>query len=125
MSPSPRTCATCGRAIEWRRAWKERWEEIRYCSKRCRRHRPGPLDRALEEEILSQLRQAGRRATTTPEQVARAVRPSDWANHTERTRQAARRLVAAGVVELLQKGRIVDPSTARGAIQIRRVHCSV
>ena len=120
MSPPDRVCATCGRAFSWRRAWAARWEAVRYCSKGCRRHRPGPLDRALEAEILALLSQRARRAVVTPEEVARAVRPGDWAAHTERTRRAARRLVASGAVELLQKGRVVDPSTARGPVQIRR-----
>jgi hypothetical protein len=35
-------------------------------------------------------------------------------------RSAARRLVAAGAVEITQGGRVVDPSTAKGPIRIRR-----
>lgn len=120
MSPPERICATCGRAFSWRRAWADRWDEIRYCSRGCRTHRPGPLDRALEAEILAHLSQQPRAATVTPEQIARAVRPRDWSAHTERVRRAARRLVAAGAVELLQQGQVVDPSSARGAILIRR-----
>ena len=38
----------------------------------------------------------------------------------EPTRAAARRLVASGDVEIVQRGRVVDPSTAKGAIRIRR-----
>lgn len=38
----------------------------------------------------------------------------------ERARSAARRLQAAGRVEIVQKGRAVDPSTAKGPIRIRR-----
>jgi hypothetical protein len=37
----------------------------------------------------------------------------------EDTRRAARRLVAAGKLEILQGGRVVDPSTAKGAIRLR------
>jgi hypothetical protein len=39
----------------------------------------------------------------------------------EPARRAARRLVAAGEVEIVQGGRVVDPSTAKGPIRIRRV----
>jgi hypothetical protein len=35
-------------------------------------------------------------------------------------RRAARRLVAAGELELVQHGRVVDPSTATGPVTIRR-----
>ncbi len=38
----------------------------------------------------------------------------------ERARSAARRLVVIGEVEVLQGGRVVDPSTAKGPIRIRR-----
>ena len=43
-----------------------------------------------------------------------------WRNLMEPARAAARRLVAAGEVEIVQRGRVVDPSTAKGAILIRR-----
>jgi hypothetical protein len=38
----------------------------------------------------------------------------------EQTRQAARRLVAKEEIVILQKGQIVDPSTAKGPIRLRR-----
>ncbi|WP_340260226.1 DUF2256 domain-containing protein [Roseobacter sp. HKCCA0882] len=31
-----KTCATCGRAFVWRRKWAKDWEEVRYCSDKCR-----------------------------------------------------------------------------------------
>jgi hypothetical protein len=44
----------------------------------------------------------------------------DWRPLMERARSAARRLVVIGEVEVLQGGRVVDPSTAKGPIRIRR-----
>ncbi|WP_182085029.1 DUF2256 domain-containing protein [Aureimonas sp. ME7] len=36
-------CAHCGRPMVWRRAWARTWDEVLYCSDRCRaeakRHR--------------------------------------------------------------------------------------
>lgn len=32
-------CAVCGLPFTWRRKWARDWEEVRYCSERCRRHR--------------------------------------------------------------------------------------
>ncbi|WP_298402218.1 DUF2256 domain-containing protein [uncultured Chloroflexus sp.] len=29
-------CAACGRPFEWRKKWARCWEEVRYCSDRCR-----------------------------------------------------------------------------------------
>lgn len=31
-----KTCATCGRPFTWRKKWERVWEEVRYCSDRCR-----------------------------------------------------------------------------------------
>lgn len=34
-------CAACGREMSWRRRWARTWDEVRYCSERCRRQRAG------------------------------------------------------------------------------------
>ncbi|TCO70336.1 hypothetical protein EV655_110101 [Rhodovulum euryhalinum] len=34
-----KTCATCGRPFTWRRKWAKDWENVRYCSDRCRKGR--------------------------------------------------------------------------------------
>ncbi|MGC9456700.1 MAG: DUF2256 domain-containing protein [Halothiobacillaceae bacterium] len=34
-----KTCLSCGRPFVWRRKWARCWEDVRYCSDRCRRHR--------------------------------------------------------------------------------------
>lgn len=94
---------------------------MRYCSAGCRRQKPGALDAALEAGIRDQLDRRARGASICPSEAARAVAPEAWRPLMERTRRAARRMVAAGEVDILQKGRVVpDPSTARGPIRIRR-----
>ncbi|WP_299753016.1 DUF2256 domain-containing protein [uncultured Boseongicola sp.] len=32
-----KVCATCGRPFEWRKKWAKVWDEVKYCSERCRR----------------------------------------------------------------------------------------
>ena len=39
-----KTCATCGRPFAWRKKWADHWDEVRYCSERCRRSRPRSAD---------------------------------------------------------------------------------
>ena len=29
-------CAACGRPFSWRKKWERDWEQVRYCSDRCR-----------------------------------------------------------------------------------------
>lgn len=125
-----RICASCGRAFAWRKAWARDWEQVRYCSDGCRRRKVRPVDRALEAAILELLAARGAGATICPSEAARAVAPTvareegddAWRALMEPARRAARRLVAAGEVELTQRGRVVDPSAFRGPVRIRRRH---
>jgi hypothetical protein len=95
---------------------------MRYCSKRCRSRRgDSRLDCELESAIERLLATRGGGATICPSEAARLVRPRGWLRIMERTRCAARRMCARGDVEILQGGRPVDPSTARGPIRLRRV----
>jgi hypothetical protein len=119
VSHPDKTCAVCGRRIEWRKKWERDWDSVRYCSKACRTRKLGALDEALERAIVQLL--DGRSGSICPSDAARAVDPDGWRDLMEDTRMAARRLVAAGRVEITQHRRVVDPSTAKGPIRIRRV----
>lgn len=119
MPPEPKTCARCGRTMEWRKSWARNWDQVRYCSDACRRRRVSPTDTALEQAILDLL--DARSGTICPSEAARAVDAEGWRDLMEPARQAARRLVARDEVEITQGGRVVDPSTAKGPIRIRRV----
>jgi hypothetical protein len=48
-----KTCAQCGLPFQWRKKWARDWENVRYCSERCRRASPAaksgkPLSKDLE-----------------------------------------------------------------------------
>ena len=118
--PASKTCVACGRTITWRKKWERNWDEVRYCSDACRRHRVDDTDRALEQAILSLLDARSAGSTICPSEAARAVGGDDWRALMEPARSAARRLVAAGAAEITQGGKVVDPSTARGPIRVRR-----
>jgi len=116
-----KTCAGCGRTITWRKKWERDWAEVRWCSDACRRAGVTETDRALEQSVLALLAQRAGGATICPSEAARAVGGEDWRPLMEPARSAARRLVACGQVEVTQGGAVVDPSTAKGPIRIRRV----
>jgi hypothetical protein len=78
------------------------------------------VDEALERSVLELLHGRASSATICPSEAARAVGGDDWRSLMEPARAAARRLVARGAVEITQGGRVVDPSTARGPIRVRR-----
>jgi hypothetical protein len=119
VPPDPKTCDACGRTIEWRKKWARDWDDVRWCSAACRRRGVTDQDVDLERRVLAMLADRARSSTICPSDVARAVAPDDWRPLMEPVRQAARRLVARGEVEITQKGAVVDPSTAKGPIRIR------
>ncbi len=75
------------------------------------------VDRALEGGILTMLSAA---PTIDPLDVAQQIGGDDWQAMVEPARRAARRLVAAGEVEIIQGSRVVNPSTAKGPFRVRR-----
>lgn len=131
MSLPEKPCASCGRTMVWRKAWARDWDQVRYCSAACRRRKVRPVDTALEVAIIELLDARPRSATICPSEAARRVAADGadrdaaagddaWRELMEPARRAARRLVDAGEVQITQRGREVDPSTARGPIRIRR-----
>ncbi len=123
---APKTCVACGRVVEWRKKWERNWETVRYCSAACRGRGVRTVDQALESAITMLLDERAGGATICPSEAARLVAHDQgvdddgWRDLMEPARAAARRLVAAGEVEVVQRGTVVEPSTAKGAIRIRR-----
>ena len=80
-------------------------------------------DARIERTIFDLLAQRDAGKTICPSDAARAVGGDDeetWRGLMEPARRAARRLVDRGEVVITQGGKVVDPSTAKGAIRIRR-----
>ncbi|WP_084621437.1 DUF2256 domain-containing protein [Luteibacter yeojuensis] len=46
-------CASCGRPFSWRRKWARDWEQVRYCSERCRRTKGKQGDKAPPDTPLT------------------------------------------------------------------------
>jgi hypothetical protein len=116
-------CASCGRTMEWRKGWAKNWDEVKYCSDKCRRAKPTEKGRELEAAILRLLAERGAGKTICPSEAARAVMGGEesaaWEPLMEPARAAARRLVAEGRIVITQGGRVVDGSTAKGPIRLR------
>lgn len=34
-----KNCVTCGKPFAWRKKWAKVWEDVKYCSERCRRQK--------------------------------------------------------------------------------------
>ena len=81
-----------------------------------------PTAARLQRAILELLDARDPTATICPSDAARAVGDEDhWRDLMDAAREAAGRLVAAGEVEITQRGSVVDLAEAKGPIRIRRV----
>jgi hypothetical protein len=134
--PTPhkdKLCKTCRRPIHWQQKYEQDWDIIKFCSEACSGYRSGEKDAALEAAILSLLAErtadGDKTKTICPSEAAKLVSGDargkdkttrrDWEALMEPARAAARRLVAAGKVEITQHGATVNPSTAKGPIRLR------
>jgi len=113
-------CKTCGRTFAWRKEWERDWGVMKYCSDACRGYKAGEADAALEEAILELLAE---RDEIGPSEAAKLVGGTetrrDWEGLMVSAQAAARRLVKAGRIVIVQNGRVVDGDAARGAIRLR------
>ncbi|PZO50213.1 MAG: DUF2256 domain-containing protein [Phormidesmis priestleyi] len=41
-------CPVCGQPFTWRKKWEKCWDEVKYCSERCRRRRNQSEESAAE-----------------------------------------------------------------------------
>lgn len=113
-------CQICGRRMAWRKAWEDCWDEVQNCSAKCRKRGRREIDDQIEAALVALLRERGRKKLLCPSEVARGLFPEEtWREKMEEVRMAARRLVACGQAEILQKDQVVDASTAKGAIRVR------
>lgn len=79
------------------------------------------LDRALESAIIELLSRRATGKTICPSEAARLLDPENWEEFMEPARGAARRLAAQGEIVITQRGKVIEPSTAKGPIRLRRV----
>lgn len=72
----------------------------------------------LRAEIMRQLVERGADKSICPSEVARAY-GQEWRRLMPHVRDAARGLSRDGLIEILRKGRPIDPETIRGVIRLR------
>lgn len=75
-------------------------------------------EKAIEAAILSHALACGPGASISPTDVAMAMGP-DWRSKLTAVRRAAVRMATAGQIDILRKGKPVEPATAKGVIRLR------
>lgn len=118
---SEKVCSLCGRTIEPRKKWLANWDEIKYCSEKCRRSKNSPQ---YDDALMELLKKRGAGKTICPSEILTEDLKQNK-DIMEQVRQAARRLVAKNKIEITQNGQIVDPSSAKGPIRLRLITRSI
>jgi hypothetical protein len=78
------------------------------------------MSERIEQEILRLTDARGTAASICPSEVARALVPDEtWRSQMTAVRRAAARLARAGRIDILRKGRAIDPDDMRGVIRLR------
>jgi hypothetical protein len=110
-------CSVCGRKMQWRAKWATNWQNLKYCSEQCRKNKNYSAS-DFEAKILGLLQSRPITATICPSEVLPKKLKQDKAQM-ELVRQAARRLVEKKQLQILQKGKVVDPSNFKGPIRLK------
>jgi hypothetical protein len=113
----------CGREIQWRKKWQDVWDQVKYCSRACRKAGLTEMDKTLEQTIMRLLQSRKTGANICPSEAARALAGDEeqhWRPLMEPVRRAARRLAHQGKISIMQGGKIVDPSRFKGPVRLKR-----
>ncbi|MDG4666706.1 DUF3253 domain-containing protein [Mycobacterium sp. 236(2023)] len=81
----------------------------------------GPVRKRLRASICALAEHRGVASSTCPSDAARAVGGAQWRELMDEARELARELAASGVVDIMQRGKVIDPQAQwRGPIRIRK-----
>ena len=73
----------------------------------------------IADEIIRLAAAVGATKSICPSEVARSLAPEDWRPLMGPVRQAAAALAREGRLDILRKGRAIDPGSLRGVIRLR------
>lgn len=115
MTRKSKICESCGRSFDFRKKWEKNWDSIKYCSDECRKNKNN-FD--YKEQILNLLQKRDSDKTICPSEVLPLPQKTDK-TYMEHVRRSARQLVHDGLIEITQRGQVVDPDDFRGPIRLR------
>ena len=49
-------CPVCGKSFSWRKKWAKCWDEVKYCSERCRRQKNVRMRECANARILAEFK---------------------------------------------------------------------
>ena len=110
-------CASCARPFERQKKFEKNWDEIKYCSSKCRREKLEKKQSDLEKLITQKLEMV---TNICPSQIAREEFGDKWKEQMEPIRCACRRLHLAEEILITQNKKAVTTLNFRGPIRIQK-----
>ena len=110
-------CASCGRPFERQKRFEKNWDEVKYCSSKCRREKLERKQNELEEAIINKLNNV---TNICPSQLAKERYPESWKEQMEAIRCACRRLHLNEKIIITQNKKIITTLNFKGPIRIQK-----
>ena len=105
-------CLSCGRPFSEQKRWEENWDNIKYCSQKCRRNKWDKKFENLEKFILNNSN------LNIVEVEENYFNKKNRDSH-EIVKSACRRLHLSGKITILQKGKPILSTNFRGKYEIK------
>ena len=83
------------------------------------------IDQKIREKLIMLLEARGVSKTICPSEVVRKLYPTTWRDYMPKVRSIGCQLYHEGVLDVMQKGVVVDPATSKGPIRCRLRHAKV
>jgi len=100
--------------MEYRSKWQKNWEEVKFCSQRCKQNK---IPTQYVEAIMVKLNTTDK--SICPSDVLSTEKKKDKVEM-EKVRSAARLLSIANKIEITQKNKVVSPQQFKGPIRLRK-----
>jgi hypothetical protein len=116
-----KVCQLCVRSFEYRKKWEKNWNEVKFCSDRCRAaNKTKAKDIILEykKNIITLLKTRAAGKSICPSEILIGIDKQNK-EKMEMVRQAARLLADEKIIEITQGSTVVDPNDFRGPIRLR------
>jgi len=118
-----KVCLCCGLPFEKRKKWNSNWDEVKYCSEKCRKQVNSKRRKDLENIFNGEIAKLKPKSSFCLSVVAQKYREENWKMLMEELRQIARLATHNGKTEILQNDKPVAPHKFKGPIRVRaKVH---
>ena len=105
-------CLSCGRPFSEQKRWEKNWDEVKYCSQKCRTNKWDKKFKDLAQFILNN-------GHLNNHEIEENYFQKKNKNSSEIVKSVCRRLHLSGEITILQKGKPISSTNFRGKYDIK------